>query len=97
MSNGMEFLGIEEGFWCREDLDYFMSELEDRPEIKANNITVKGVWMEKDRFLQVEVSDGEFDWIEIEKIDQRKIKRVPYDLVDKYMDTIVEKILRDKA
>lgn len=90
-----ELFGCGDSFWTRDDLDEFLSELEDTPEIKQKKITIKGIFMERDNELQVDVESADgCSWTVIQKIDMRKIK-TPHDLITKYLKPVVETILGD--
>ena len=75
--------GDEGGFFTREELDEFTSELQD---ITPNGVTVYKAYIDSNNILEVDWSYQDFEETSSMKIDMRKIKR-PSDLINRYLSS----------
>lgn len=84
-------------FWCREDLDEFQSELEDRKFIKKNKIIIRRGYIELDEdnknIMEFDFVYQDCEFTVKQKIDMRRIQK-PSDLRTKYIPVIETQILK---
>lgn len=84
--------GDDDSFWTRDDLDEFVSELEDTEEFNHFKITIYESYIEDNNMMELGIKYNDYELSVYQKIDMRKIKS-PNDLRKIYIPIVCKEVL----